>query len=201
MKKIGMLLVMCAAVAVYAQQPDTSTSATDSDTPAGTLATNATFPVERVQTPTYADVYCAGFVNKQVLPSANFVAGGLDTPNTTKFVNGDIVYLNGSGYQTGQQYTIVRELVDVNRYELFAGQFAMLREMGQPYAKLARIRIVDTRSKMAIGQVSFGCDPVNPGDLAVPFVEKTIGFLSSAAALRPLCPGQWKTWRAHCHGT
>lgn len=176
MKKIGLLLVMCTALAAYAQQPDSSTSTgeSDSETPAGTLATNATFPMQRVQTPTYADVYCAGFVNKQLLPTANFVAGGMQTPNTTKFVNGDVVYLAGGGYQTGQQYSIVRELVDPNRYEIFAGQYAMLKQMGQPYAELARVRIIDTRSKMAIGQVEFTCDPVSPGDLAVPYVEKTM---------------------------
>jgi hypothetical protein len=175
MKKIGLLLVMCAALAAYAQQPDSNPSAgsTDSATPSGTISTNATFPVELVQTPTYTDIYCAGYVTKQVIPAANFVAGGLDTPNTTKFVNGDVVYLQGSGYQTGQQYNIVRELVDPNRYEIFAGQFAMLKEMGQPYAEIARVRIVDSRSKIAIGQVEFSCDPVSPGDLAVPFAEKT----------------------------
>src|SRR5579871_5803286 len=105
MKKTGLLLVMCAALAAYAQQPD-STSLAETDTPSGTVATNATFPVERVQTPTYADLYCAGFVTKQLLPSSNFVAGGLNTPNTTKFVNGDVVYLNGSGYQAGQRYSV-----------------------------------------------------------------------------------------------
>jgi hypothetical protein len=165
---------MCASLSALAQQSDMSAGpAADTETPAGTVATAATFPMERVQTPTYADLYCAGFVTKQSVSENNFVSGGLQTPNTTKFVNGDVVYLSGSGYQAGQQYTIVRELRDLNRYEMFAGQFAMLKEMGQPYAEVGRVRIVDTRSKVAIGQVEFSCDPVNPGDLAVPFVEKT----------------------------
>ena len=43
------------------------------------------------------------------------------------------VFLAGSGYQTGQQYEIVRGLQDPNRYELFAGQHSMLKAMGQPY--------------------------------------------------------------------
>ena len=77
-----------------------------------------------MQTPTNADIYCAGFVSKELVPNANFVAGGLETPNTTKFATNDIVYLAGQGYQTGQQYKIVRELVDPNQYELFAGQQA-----------------------------------------------------------------------------
>lgn len=170
MKKIGLLLFLCLAVASYGQQAD-SAAMGDSDTPQGTLSTRMNFPIERVQTPTTADLDCAGFIGKP-LPDANFVAGGLQTPNTTKYANGEMVYLAGSGYQVNQQYSIVRELVDPNRYELFAGQHAMLNAMGQPYAELARVRIIDTRSKMAIGVVEFSCDPVNPGDLAIPFREK-----------------------------
>jgi hypothetical protein len=170
MKKIGLLLCLCAAMAAYGQQADSSSA--EIEGPQGTVPDRVTFPMERVQTPTYADMYCAGFVSKHLVPNANYIAGGLQTPNTTKFVNGDIVYLAGSGYQAGQQYTVVRELRDPNRYEPFTGQHAMLTEMGQPYADLARVRIVDTRSRMAIAQIEFTCDPVDPGDLVIPFHEK-----------------------------
>ncbi len=60
--------------------------------------TSASFPTMRVQTPTYADLYCAGFISKQILPDANFIAGGLQTPTTTKFTRGDMIYLAGTGY-------------------------------------------------------------------------------------------------------
>ena len=79
MKKTGMLLLMLLLSAgAYAQQTDASPSAGsgDGDTPQGTVPTTVSFPTERVQTPTYADLYCAGFVSKQ-LPNANFVAGGV----------------------------------------------------------------------------------------------------------------------------
>lgn len=170
MKKIGWLLLLCGAVAASGQQADSS--APDQATPQGTQATSVSFPVERVETPTNADLYCAGFVNQQVLPNAHFVEGGLQTPNTTKFVNNDLVYLAGHDFQVGQQYAIVRELRDPNRYEMFTGQHAMVKAMGQPYADLGRVRIVDTRGKSAIAQVEFSCEPVVPGDIAVPFAEK-----------------------------
>lgn len=172
MKKTGLLLLLLLAVAAHAQQAG-SMDAGEPSTPDKTQFTRVGFPIERVQAPTNADLYCAGFITKQAVPNVNFVAGGLDTPNTTKFVNGDMIYLAGGGYQTGQQYTIVRELQDPNRYELFAGQHALLKATGQPYAELARVRIVDTRSKMAIAEVEFSCDGIVPGDVAVPFVEKS----------------------------
>jgi len=142
------------------------------EAPQNTLVTNASFPFERVQTPTAADLYCAGFITKESMPDANFVAGGLNSPSTTKFANGDLVYLQGSGYQTGQQYTIIRELRDPNQYEVYPGQRKLVAATGQPYAEVGRVRVIDTRSRTAVAQVEFSCDPINPGDVAVPFTEK-----------------------------
>ena len=77
MKKIGLFLLLLLALAAQAQQADSTPA--DAPTPQGTVFTNASFPMERVQTPTSADLYCAGFVSKQLVPNANFVAGGLQT--------------------------------------------------------------------------------------------------------------------------
>ena len=170
MKKIGLFLLLSLAVAAAAQQADPASA--DQAAPQGTLPTTVSFPAERVQTPTNADLYCGGFVSKDLVPNANFIAGGLESPNTTKFATNDLVFLAGQGYQTGQQYEIVRELQDPNRYELFAGQHAMLKAMGQPYSELGRVRIVDTRGKMAVAHVEFSCEPIVPGDVAIPFAEK-----------------------------
>lgn len=174
MKKTGLLLLGCIliALAAVAQTEPAASASGDTSAPPALVETNANFPTVRLQTPSNADLYCAGFVSKQFLPNANYVAAGLQTPNTTKFVNGDIVYLTGQGYQPGQQYTVVRELRDPNEYELFAGQHAAIKQMGQPYSEVARVRVLDTRSKSAIAQVEFSCDPVNPGDFVIPFVEK-----------------------------
>ena len=171
MKKTG-LLVLLLTTAAWAQSGTEGVSA-----PQGTVPTSATFPTERVQTPTFADLYCAGFINKQILPDANYVAGGLQTPSTTKFVRGDMIYLKGTGYVAGAEYEIIRELRDVNEYEMFPGARKLLKETGQPYEEVGRIRIVDTRSRTAIGQIEYACDGVNPGDTAIPFAEKqTITF-------------------------
>ncbi len=168
MKKTG-LFVLLLATAAWAQS---SADGNATDIPQGTSPTSASFPTERVQTPTYADLYCAGFISKQILPDANYVAGGLQTPTTTKFTRGDIVYLQGTGYSAGAEYEIVRELRDVNEYEMFPGQKKLLKETGQPYEEVGRVKIVDTRNRTAIGQIEYACDGVNPGDTAIPFAEK-----------------------------
>ena len=172
MKKTRLLLVLCLAVAARAQQPAAASAQAELNAPAGTQPTTVSFPFERIQTPTAIDLACAGFVSKQLVPNSNFVAGDLYTPSDTKNSNGEVIYLAGKGYEVGQKYTIVRELRDPNRYEIFAGQHTLLKTMGQPYSELARVRIIDTRSKMAIAEVETSCDPVNPGDYAIPYVEK-----------------------------
>ena len=172
MKKIG-LLVLLIATATWAQTAADAAPA-DSTAPQGTIVTSANFPTQRVQMPTYADVYCSGFINRQTLPDANFVAGGLQTPGTTKFVRGDVVYLQGTGYSAGAQYEIVRALRDINEYEMFPGQSKLLKATGQPYEEVGRVRVIDTRSKMAVAQIEYSCDPINPGDTAIPFAEKAM---------------------------
>jgi hypothetical protein len=170
MKKIG-LLVLLAASASWAQSAAEGSAAAPT-TPDGTTFTSANFPIQRVMTPTYADVYCAGFINRQTLPDAHFVAGGLDTPTDTKFVRGDIVFLKGSGYTAGAEFEIVRELQDINKYEMFPGQAKLLKATGQPYEEVGRARVLDTRSKTAVALIEYSCDPINPGDTLIPFAEK-----------------------------
>jgi hypothetical protein len=168
MKKTG-LFVLLFATAAWAQ---TGADGNAADAPQGTSPTSASFPTMRVQTPTYADLYCAGFISKQILPDANFVAGGLQTPTTTKFTRGDMIYLEGNGYSAGAEYEIVRALRDVNEYEMYPGEAKLLKETGQPYEEVGRVKIVDTRNKTAIGQIEYSCDGINPGDTAIPFAEK-----------------------------
>jgi hypothetical protein len=170
MKKTGLLLLLMvtATLAAMAQQ---STTASTPDA-FGIVNTSVNVPFVRFQTPTAADIYCAGFLTKDRIPDANYVNGGLETPTSTKFEIGELVYLAGSGYQAGQLYSIVREMRDVNEYELYAGQRKILAAAGRPYGEIGRVRVLDTRNHSAIAQVEFSCDPINPGDVVVPFVEK-----------------------------
>jgi hypothetical protein len=172
MKKTGLLLLLTLmATWAFSQQQLTSTMAATPEAD-GTVHTSVNQPFVRFQTPTAADIYCAGFITKDRVPDANYVNGGLQTPTSTKFEIGELVYLAGSGYQAGQLYSVVRELRDVNEYEIYPGQKKVLAATGRPYAEIGRVRIVDTRSHSAIGEVEFSCDPINPGDVVVPFVEK-----------------------------
>jgi len=169
MKKTGLLLLLVVAATLVVAQQSTTASTPDAS---GIVNTSVNVPFVRYQTPTAADIYCAGFITKDRIPDANYVNGGLQSPASTKFELGSLVYLAGSGYQAGQLYSIVRELRDVNEYEMFPGQKKVLAATGHPYGEIGRVRVLDTRSHSAVAQVEFSCDPINPGDVAVPFVER-----------------------------
>ena len=173
MKKTGLFVLLLLATAAWGQTTDPSTF----QAPESTTPTSNSFPIERIPTPTYADLYCAGFISRHLLPDANYIIGGIHTPTSTHFQRGDIVYLRGTGYANGAEYEIVRALRDTNEYETFPGQRKLLKETGQPYEEVGRVKVIDIRSKAAIAQVEYSCDGVAPGDTAIPFAEKqTISF-------------------------
>ena len=169
MKKTGLLLLLTVTAILAVAQQSTMVATPDAS---GIVNTSVNVPFVRFQTPTAADIYCAGFLTKDRVPDANYVNGGLQTPTSTKFEIGELVYLAGSGYQAGQLYSVVREMRDINEYEIYPGQKKVLAAAGRPYGEIGRVRVVDTRSHSAIAQVEFSCDPINPGDVVMPFVEK-----------------------------
>jgi hypothetical protein len=169
MNKTGLLLLLMTTATFAVAQQSATPSTPDAS---GIVSTSANVPFVRFQTPTAADIYCAGFLTKERVPDANYVDGGLQTPASTKFGIGELVYLAGSGYQAGQLYSVVREIRDLNEYEIYPGRQKIMAAAGRPYGEIGRVRILDTRSHSAIAQVEFSCDPINPGDVVMPFVEK-----------------------------
>ena len=157
MKTVALLLALCAPLA-FSQQgaPKRAT-------------TNLT---ERVQAPSYADMYCSGFITNEEHGKGSYVVAGAESPNQTQFAQGDIVFLEGSGLQEGYRLSVIRELRDPNKSRAYQGQAAAVSALGQPYAELGRLRVTAIREKTAIAQVEYSCSPIVAGDFVVPFQEK-----------------------------
>ena len=77
---------------------------------------------ERVQAPSYADMYCSGFITNESHGKGSYIVAGAESPNQTQFRQGDIVFLEGSGLQEGYRLSVIRELRDPNRSRAFEGQ-------------------------------------------------------------------------------
>src|SRR5580704_10852 len=170
MKKTGLLLLLTMTATLAVAQQSTAVVTPDAD---GIVHTSVNVPFVRFQTPTAADIYCAGFITKNRVPDANYVNGGLETPTSTKFEIGELVYLAGGGYQAGQLYSVVREMRDVNEYELYPGQRTVLAAAGRPPGQIGRVRGVDSGRHRAMGGVGFRWGPSKPGDVVVRCVEKS----------------------------
>ena len=131
----------------------------------------------RQEAPTYSDVNCAGFISNQPLPKVGYVAGGWDTPHQVRFTDREYVYIEGSGFSVGAQYALVRQQRDLDRYEAFRGQYALLRQLGRIYADVGRVRVVAVHNNIAITQVEFNCTDIMAGDAAIPYAERPIPAL------------------------
>ncbi len=165
MKKTGLPLTILAVLALTAG-----------------LSAQSASPAILGQEPTYSDMYCAGFLTNQLISQQNFVAGGWGTPDSTKYADRDYVYLSGGGYQEGAQYSILRRVLDPNKWEPYKGYRRAAAAVGEAYAEVGWVKIVGTRGDIGIAEVGFACDGMIPGDLAVPFVEKTTPQIRPAAA-------------------
>ncbi|HTD24954.1 MAG TPA: OmpA family protein [Terriglobales bacterium] len=151
--------------------------------------------VEKVDAPTYSDVNCAGFITNQQVPEGTYITAGWDTPFETRFSEGKYAYLTGSGFQEGQQYSIIRKLRDPNRWEAFKGQHGAVAEAGQPYAEVGHMTIVQggVRGNTAIGLITFACDGIVPHDLAIPYVERVVPKYKDPGPFDPFAPVNGKT--------
>jgi outer membrane protein OmpA-like peptidoglycan-associated protein len=184
MKRIGLVIVVLAAVALaLAQQPSTQA-------PAAQAAT--TNLAETAEQPTYSDVYCAGFITNQKVPESTYVVGGWDTPHETHYASREYIYLTGGGFQPGAEYSILRHVHDPNRFEAYSGQHMQLSSLGQPYAELGRVKIVEVKGTIGIAWISYSCDAILPGDLAVPFTEKPIPTFAPVVPFNRFAPPNGK---------
>lgn len=160
MKRVCLLVVMLSAAGWAQARPATAA-------PSG-----AANPAARTAGPSPSDLYCAGFLSKDRYNHSNYVAGGLQTPDASLFGRGDTLFLEGGGYQEGQRYSVIRELIDINRYEPYRGQHSDIAGAGQPYADMGYVRVTAIRGDVAIADVELACAPITPGDMLVPFHER-----------------------------
>lgn len=121
---------------------------------------------------TRSDVYCAGFMTRQPISRDSFVAGGLNTPYQTRFADRDFVFLKGTSVQPGNLVSIVRQAHNPDPWQLYEGADKLIKEAGEPFFDIGYARVTEIRGDIAVAQVEMACQPIVPGDLIVPFIER-----------------------------
>jgi outer membrane protein OmpA-like peptidoglycan-associated protein len=164
--RVAVLCLVMFAIAAVAQ---TTAPAIPAPANQGEFRTNR---VETKAAPSDSDIYCSGFITNQAIVRSNYVVAGWQSPDAVHFSERDYVYLGGPGLQEGQEYTVVREIRDPNHYEAFPGQYRAIHMLGNPYADIARVKVISHRNKVAVAMVEFSCEPIAPGDTVVNFVER-----------------------------
>jgi hypothetical protein len=137
----------------------------------------------------YADLNCAGFVTREAITKNNTVVAGFDTPSETLYAQKETVFLSGGGYEEGKNYAVVRELKDLNEYELFPGQFKAIKVMGQPYADIGHVKVTAIRGSIAVAQIEFSCENMTMGDIVVPLSERPEVIMPPPSSTRFPAPG------------
>lgn len=160
LKVLCVVALMLAAAAAAAQAPAATPQTS-------TMITNLR---ERVAGPTESDLNCSGFISPQSYADPARIAGGWNSPNTSRFADRDFIYITGGSLQQGQEYSVIRHLRDPNYAEAFHGQHGAIAALGSPFAELGRIRVTGHTGKMTIAQVESSCDYMVAGDAVVPLI-------------------------------
>src|SRR5439155_23992231 len=133
MKKCLVVLCLLSLMmsAVGQQPPPTPPTTIPVQSPR--VATGESNLIAKAQAPTYSDMYCFGFMSNQSFSTANYVAGGWESPDATRFAERNYIYLAGPTLEEGSAYSILRDLRDPNA-ELFKGQRRIVSSLGNAYA-------------------------------------------------------------------
>jgi outer membrane protein OmpA-like peptidoglycan-associated protein len=202
MKKCGLLLLALAVAGVAAAQdaggqqtpPATPPPSMQQSTqeqlppPPAQVTVKSTNLVEKVQAPTLSDRYCSGFITDQKIGNGSVVRAGFDTPYQTRFAEPGYVYVQGSGFQEGASYLIVRKLRDPNRWEAYPGQNHDIREAGDRYADVGSVEVIKggIRGNQIIMSVQRTCEPIVPGDYVIPSEERPqLALMNSSGEFDP----------------
>jgi len=129
------------------------------------------FPEDRLVPAVKAsDVYCAGFIRREPVPSELRVSATYLKDKAAFSTQGEFVRLNqGSkdGLMPGTKFQVVRSTRKVSDPERgFVGG-----TLGMQYMDIAQIRIAQVQDDFALAEVLSNCDAVEPGDVLMTYVQ------------------------------
>ena len=121
------------------------------------------------------DIYCTGTITNESVPQDSYVISGDGSNYKITFQEGDYVYLNkgaGQGVKVGDEFSVIRSVVDPTEIEWAKWQFAIIRKLGTWWEDEGRVRVVVAQPNTSIAQVENSCNYVQRGDIILPFKER-----------------------------
>jgi len=129
------------------------------------------------------DNYCAGFFTKRAIEHGLTVQSSEDAGFKYEFTDRDYVYLNrgqNTIVNTGGQYLLLRPVQDGDRKESFPGQLTIVKGMGTLYSEIGRVEVKVVTGAHATAEVLRVCEPIEPGDIAIPLNARSAPAYKSA---------------------
>jgi hypothetical protein len=129
-------------------------------------------------TPSQAD--CTGFFTTTHVPTDIIVLDGADNDLESalrQFTPHESIYLyrrHKGNFSVGEEYSLVRPANILFRTTRYSGEHWTTHGLGKPYQDVGRVQVTHVTPEGAVAQVSFACQPIYPGDIAVPYQPRTI---------------------------
>ena len=123
------------------------------------------------------DHLCSGLVTTESVPQDTYVITGEQSNYKITFDLGDYVYINkGSdqGVKVGDEFSIVRHVIDTIDIDWTKWQSGILHKMGTVWEDEGRVKVISARQGVSIGQVENACNSLQRGDIALPFTERSV---------------------------
>ncbi len=145
--------------------------------------------------PKTSDVYCSGMVTTDRVPYDTYLISGEQSNIKVTFEQGDVVYINkgsAQGAKVGDEFLAMRKVKDPLRVKWFSWQPGLLRAMGQTYADLGRLRVINVQQNVSIAEVASSCDYMQRGDIVLPFAERPAPPFHDATKFDRFAPASGK---------
>lgn len=121
------------------------------------------------------DVYCSGLVTTEAVPRDAYIITGAESNTNIAFSSDDYVFINkgtSKGVRVGDEFTVIRPVVDSMKEDWTKWQSDILHKMGTVWEDEGRIRVTDARPEVSVAQIVRGCNYMERGDVILPFAER-----------------------------
>jgi hypothetical protein len=137
------------------------------------------------------DLYCSGLVTSENVPRSSYIISGEEANYQITFEAGNYVYINRGaqeGAKPGDEFLVIRPVVDPIPYEWTKWQYSILHKMGTVWEDEGRVKVVVAEGRTSIAQVVHECNSIQRGDIIVPFQERMAPPLKSGANFDRFAP-------------
>ena len=137
-------------------------------------------PASPIPAATQSQADCTGFITASNVPTDTIVLDGANNDLESairQFTPRESIYLYSRGngkFSVGAQFALVRPAKAVFRTTRYGGEHWSIHALGNPYEDVGRVQVTHVTPEGAVAEVSFACEPIYPGDLAVPYQPRPI---------------------------